>query len=149
MIREATVWDAYAICDLWVSMVEEVAVPNRYADIHEKERYFLNLILKIKGKDSAVYVAEIDNQVVGYISGYLHFLDYGVPVMLGTCDSVYVRPEYRSTGIAANLIDRLTDFVTNSGAKELQFQTKYDLGLAKVWERRGFKPVQITYMKEV
>ena len=48
MVRQATVWDAQKIAELWGKLVDEVAIEGREGSIEEQERFFLSLLVRIK-----------------------------------------------------------------------------------------------------
>ena len=146
-IRQATVLDVQAITDMWAALIEEVHLYAREANQIEKERFFLSMIGKVKLPTHCVIVVEVDDEIVGFASGFLHHYEYGTSKLIGTCDNIYLEQEYRNAGLLDDMLNWLMNYGKSYGMKEMEFLTVYDTTLAKLWERKGFKPVQITYSK--
>ena len=60
------------------------------------------------------------------------------------CECLYIEPEYRGKGIDKELITGMETW-----AKEqkliLEFMTKYNTDLDKIWSRKSYKPYAIIY----
>lgn len=148
-IRKATVWDAQRISELWALMMHEIEILNRVADEKEREKFFLHLLIRIKGDNGFILVAVDNGEIIGFLDGYTHYYEYGTSDLIGTCESVYLKPEHRSKGIAKKLIDEAIEFAKDKYVKEMEFLTKYDPKIIKAWERKGYVPAQITYIKKL
>lgn len=148
-IREANVWDAYRITELWSKMQEEIKPINREYSIREQEIFLLSLFVKIKNGWHSVVVAERDGTIIGFITTSLRYYELAPDRLVGVCDNLYILPEHRG----GKTSDRLLEYVINYGKsykmKEMEFITVYDERLVKIWQRKGFRPAQVTYMKEV
>ncbi|MGL6258583.1 GNAT family N-acetyltransferase [Vibrio sp. WXL210] len=74
-----------------------------------------------------VFVAVDNGDVVGFISG--HFGQYqspvSKPVMMGSVDELYVESDYRKSGIASKLMDKIEQTLDDYGARYL---------FVEVWE---------------
>lgn len=149
IIRNATIWDARGIVAMWARMQEEIAIPQRYADKTQQERFYVSLMVKIYKKDHCILVAEDDKKLIGFIMGYVHYFEYGISDLIGNCDHVWVHPNYRGGNIMKDLVKQLVVFGKKLGIKSCEFITVYDEKLVKAWSNRGFKPTQIIYSKEV
>ena len=147
--RIATVWDAQTITGLWAKLMNEVQVHGRYANAIERGKFFISILTKIKQENSLVVVSEVDDKIVGFASGYMHYYEYGTSSLIGTCDNIYIEKEYRGNEAMDNMLDMLITYAKSYGVKELEFLTVYDPRLIKFWGRKGFTPVQVTYIKEV
>lgn len=149
--RKATIWDIHTLTDMWAKMMDEVKLVGRCADDEQRERFFLGHILKLKSNDCYTIIAEDDGKPVGFVTGYIHYYEYGSSKLIGTCDNLYVEPKYRTPGgkISLKLVDDLIYWVNSMGAEEYEFLTKYNEREIKVWKRRGYIPVQVTFVREV
>jgi GNAT superfamily N-acetyltransferase len=147
-IRPATIWDAQYITEMWVKLMEETKLPFRNTSKEEQERYLLHLIVDIKNPYSVVLVVEDKKRLIGYISSISYRPDYGSSNLIGKCEAVYVEKEYRGKDIINHLIEQSINKFREIDVKDFEFQTVYDERLAKIWEKKGFKPYQITYVKE-
>ena len=148
-VRIATVWDAYTITSLWAKMMDEIKVPGKVADKVEQERFLINILAMIKKDNSSVVVAVEGNAVVGFASCFLHYYDHGTSKLIGTCDNLYIEPFYRGGKLMDKMLDMLMTFAKSLKVKEFEFLTVYDPALIKIWTRKGYTPIQVTYMKEV
>lgn len=148
MIRQATLFDAVKISKLWGELVEET--PLDYSgSIEEQEKFFLHLLPRIRKEDSLILVAEEDGEIVGFSTIDYRFFQYGTDESFGLCDNIYINKEYRGKDLMRPMIDWMTNYGKGLEVREVQFETVYDSALIKVWERKGFKPMQVKYRKEV
>lgn len=111
MIRKANVQDAFAICkissdDLGYSCSDEL-VSNRIMDLdHSRE---------------AVFVAEIDNTVVGYIHAEVYNLLYfeSMVNILG----IAVSSDCRGQGIGKSLLKQVEDWAKEIGINSIRLNS--------------------------
>ena len=149
MIRQATIWDTNRISKLWGKLLDEVKIDGKSGNIKEQERFYIHLLARIKKDDSCVIVTEIDGEVVGFASTDYHYAKYGSENLIGLCDNIYIEKEYRNKNLMNPMIDWMITYGKSYGMKEMQFETVYNPSLIKFWERKGFKPTQVTYYQEV
>jgi GNAT superfamily N-acetyltransferase len=150
MVRQATVWDAQKIAELWGKLVDELGIEGRDGGIDEQERFYLNILVRIKKEDSCVVVIEDDeNEIVGFASTDYTYYKYGTDRLVGLCDNIYINKEYRNKNLMNPMIDWMITYGKKVGMTEMQFETVYNPSLIKVWERKGFKPMQVKYYQEV
>lgn len=150
--RIADIWDGVTITNMWSKMMDEVQLVGRETSKIENKRYLIYILPRLERPDCHAIVAEYEGEPIGFITGYIHYNEYGTSKLIGTCDDLFVEPEFRTVGgdISLKLIDDLIYWATSNPeakAEELEFITKYDLRLIKIWERRGYTPAQITYVK--
>jgi GNAT superfamily N-acetyltransferase len=146
--RKATIWDVKEITELWTEMLDEMKVPDRVADDIERERFFSKTISNMKNITHHIVIAE-KNGIVGFIVAYLYYLDYGSSDLISYCDNLYVKPEYRNGEVANELIRLFVEWSEAVKAKEICFESIYDVGLIKVWQRRGYEPSRIVYNRRL
>jgi GNAT superfamily N-acetyltransferase len=61
----------------------------------------------------------------------------------------WVSEPYRGNGVAMQLLRGLEDWAKNNGASALHMVAMNELGnVGQIYERRGYKPLEQTYMKE-
>ena len=149
MIRKATIYDIFKIADMWAWMQNEMDLPHRYADDAEKEKFLYGLTQKIYKPDRVVLVAEEDGKIIGFVMGVARYYEYGTAALVGSCEHLYVYPEHRDKGVAFKLLEVLQNNGRAMGCKEIEFITKYDEKLIKIYGRKGYKPVEIVFVKEV
>jgi len=143
MIREATIWDAQDIVGLWVKMQKELNLPFVRLDEREEKRFFLNIIAQIEMSDGFVAVSD-NGEINGFINGKIIYRDYGISEPIATCEGAYIEPR----GDGMELIKAFEEWAEVSGVRHIMFETAFDKRLPKIWGRRGYKAVQITYHRE-
>jgi GNAT superfamily N-acetyltransferase len=151
IIRKATVWDAQKIAEMWKDMHEEI---NKREDIKKEhgdiKTAFLRFIIKIESLDWNVLVAEQDGDILGFISGFVHYPEYSQVHILGTCENLYVAPWCRGRGIHKNLVDELRAWGESKKATQFEFGGTFSERAIKFWDKLGYEPVQVFFrQKEV
>jgi len=108
LIRTATSEDLYDIIQLNTALFHEdggqlnIGVNTAWAS-QEGEEYFANYLKK---KDAVVFVAQSgDEQIVGYLAGFVKPDATWRPVKSAELDSMFVLKEYRSQGVGTMLVD--------------------------------------------
>lgn len=149
MIRRANIYDLFKVADMWAAMQNEVDLPTRSGDDAEKEKFIFSLASKINRPDRVILVAEDEGEIIGFIMGVARYYEYATSNLVGTCEHLYVYPEHRNKDIAFKLVTTLENIGKAMGCKEIEFITKFDDKLIKIYERKGFKPVEIVFSKEV
>lgn len=147
--RQATIWDAKTIADMWAETVRESGIPFLTAEGEEFEKLYLNVLYSIKHPEHYTWVLERDGEVKGFITASVHTLKWGYGGIIGQGDCVYVSPEYRGKGHCDKLIALAQRWCKKLGATMFTLETVYDTRLAKIWERKGWKPYKIIYGMEV
>lgn len=110
---------------------------------NERMKYFEETI---NSEDSIYFVAEVDNNVVGFGEG---FVKKNEGEILGIIEKVYINNNYRSKGIGKKIVEKLMDFLKFKGvdffewrcyssntsslklAKSFGFET-FSIGLRKI-----------------
>ena len=149
LIRKATIWDTQDITKMWSEMQDEIAIPYRTADDREMERFYFGVIARLQRSDWHILIAEDGNKPAGFIMGNILRYEYGNSDIIGNCDHLFVKPEYRGSGIGSQLITELNNWAKISGATIAEFTTVYDEKLIRKWQHRGYIPSQVIYTKEV
>lgn len=101
---------------------------TRLEDFIEKEKNF-------------IFVAKDKDEIMGFITSYEGFALY-TEGAFGTIAELYVRPQYRSSGIGKELINQLRNFANEKRWLRLEVTTpplpQFDETLA-FYEREGFE----------
>jgi hypothetical protein len=148
MIKKATIFDAVRISDLWVELMKEVNIPNRKYDDTEKQRFFLHLVSRIAKVTDLILVAKKRKKIIGFMTSYLRKLPYGNSNLIMTVDNVYIESRYRTGALFEDLIFRTAKFFKSNKAQEVNFETVYNPKLTEFWQRKGYIPIQTTYLKK-
>jgi ribosomal-protein-alanine N-acetyltransferase len=135
VIREATADDLPVVRDLWRAFSAEIPDEEWRDDDTEEDVAGLD---EVVGRD-VVLLAEQDGEAVGLAvaakrGGRLGFLDL-----------VYVRPDARGAGVAAELVRAAAEQLQARGADVLELDVlASNEGARGVYERWGFRPVELT-----
>lgn len=100
-----------------------------------------SIAVYIDHPECLVFVAEVDNEVVGFVSGYFGQYESPVsqPVLMGTADELYITKPMRQHGLGAKLMEKLERNFIDYGAK-FMFVEVWDKNKSAVafYRRNGF-----------
>jgi ribosomal protein S18 acetylase RimI-like enzyme len=135
MIREATADDLPVVQELWRAFSAEIPDEEWRDDDTEADVADLEHVI---GRD-VVLVAEQDGTVVGLAVAVKR------GERLGFLDLVYVRPEARGDGVAAELVRATAEQLRARGADVLELEVlASNAGARSIYERWGMHPVELT-----
>ena len=131
MIRPATAEDLPLVRELWQAFNEEIPdEPWREDDLAEDLAWLEHAI-----RDEIVLLAGEDGLAVAQRKGN----------RLGFLDVVYVRPEARRSGLAAQLLREVAARMREGGVEMLELEVLASNAEARaIYDRWGFKPVELT-----
>ncbi len=131
MIRPATAEDLPLVRELWQAFNEEIPdEPWREDDLAEDLAWLEQAI-----RDEIVLLAGEDGLAVAQRKGN----------RLGFLDVVYVRPEARRSGLAAQLLREVAARMREGGVEMLELEVLASNAEARaIYDRWGFKPVELT-----
>ena len=101
--------------------------------------------LEVDGKDPFSYHLFKEDQ--GEIVAYLRILPAGVSYQEASIGRVFVKKEYRGSGMAGELLKRGLDFI-ESELKETTVKIQAQDYLRKFYSSFGFQPISDTYLEE-
>ena len=130
MIRPATAEDLPLVRELWQAFNEEIPdEPWREDDLAEDLAWLEHAI-----RDEIVLLADDDGLAVAQRKGE----------RLGFLDVVYVRPEARRSGLAAELVREVAAQMRERGVEMLELEVLASNAEARaIYDRWGFKPVEL------
>ncbi|HEX6951753.1 MAG TPA: GNAT family N-acetyltransferase [Gaiellaceae bacterium] len=131
MIRPATADDLPLVRELWQAFNTEIPdEPWREDDLAEDLAWLEQAI-----GDDIVLLADSDGLAVARRKGE----------RLGFLEVVYVRPEARLAGVAAQLVREVVSRLREAGAEVIELEVLASNAEARaIYERWGFKPVELT-----
>jgi GNAT superfamily N-acetyltransferase len=131
VIRPATAEDLPLVRELWQAFNEEIPdEPWREDDLAEDLAWLEHAI-----RDEIVLLAGEDGLAVAQRKGD----------RLGFLDVVYVRPEARRSGLAAQLMREVAARMREAGVEVLELEVLASNAEARaIYDRWGFKPVELT-----
>jgi ribosomal protein S18 acetylase RimI-like enzyme len=137
VIREATAQDLPVVQELWRAFSAEVPDGEwRDSDVEEDVAALEN---RIGSGSDVVLLAEQDGATVGMAVAEKR------GERLGFLDLVYVRPDARRSGVAAELVREAASQLRERGVDMLELEVLASNGDARaVYERWGFHPVELT-----
>lgn len=99
------------------------------------DKYFKYYSLKKIGKtsnyDSWIYVAHINNEIIGAIRGDIMWGVVHIELLM-------VKPEFRKEGIGKNLYNRVVELATKMNCNMITVET-FDFQAPNYWQSLGFK----------
>ena len=95
------------------------------------------LLERFKNKDSIIFIAFIDNEVVGFTQLYPLFSSVSMQPML-LLNDLYVHSKHRNKGVGQELINKAKAHCKESNLKGLGIQTAHDNPAQHLYERMGF-----------
>jgi ribosomal protein S18 acetylase RimI-like enzyme len=146
-IRQATAADVSAIVDLNAALFQEdagqrdrsmnLAWPSEHG-----QDYFAKLVA---GDTNLCLVAINDGTVVGYLVGYTREPSDIRPSKMAELESIFIRAEWRSSGIGADLVRTFVEWAKGQGARGVHV-TAYAANERAIqfYRRAGFTPYHVT-----
>lgn len=146
-IRPAQRDDLDAIVDLSIGLfVEDAGQRDPYTDLEWPRReghgYFSRIL-----SDSATtcWLAEVDGAPAGSLVGRINRESSLRPVRVAELESMFVRPEYRSSGVGAALVAEFFDWARERGAERAAVTAFAGNDRAlEFYARHGFAPKSIS-----
>jgi ribosomal protein S18 acetylase RimI-like enzyme len=84
-------------------------------------------------------VAQLNNQVIGFILGGVSGGEFRVPASVGWVDTIGVDPKYQKRGVARALVQELIKNFRNAGVKNIYTLVNWsDWDLLQFFRRMGF-----------
>ncbi|MGH3089144.1 MAG: GNAT family N-acetyltransferase [Rubrobacteraceae bacterium] len=144
--------DARAAARLWMQSAEEHALYDPvYETSREAEKTMRSFLADLSSSShSFLFVAEVEGEVVGFISGELR---EGSPTFhprtWASVDDVFVDPEHRSLGIGRALLEDVKNWAAqrNADGVSLQVAAANERG-RKFYRELGFREVSIYQVME-
>jgi ribosomal protein S18 acetylase RimI-like enzyme len=109
--------------------IDEAKIVKPFSTTQDDELYLRQLLQDAEQREGAVYVAQADQKVIGFIQGIvnrhidgpLYLLSHN-PGDHGWIGELYVIPEARSSGVGKQLIGTLNDFFRKKGCVNARLQ---------------------------
>ena len=144
--------DAAAAARLWVRSAEEHTLYDPvYTTVPNAEKVMRRFLSDLSSNShSCLFVAELNGEVVGFLSGELREGSPAFqPKTWAAVEDVYVTPDYRSSGIGHALFEACQEWARERGANGVSLQVAADNTRGrKFYEELGFREVSIYQVKE-
>jgi ribosomal protein S18 acetylase RimI-like enzyme len=151
-VRRAGPEDVEAIAGLSATLFREAAgrrEPGVNPDWPEARGrgYFAGLVA---GDGSVCLLAEAGGEVVGYLAARAREGTNLRPAKTAELESMYVREEYRNSGVGARLAEEFFVWAKLRGAERASVTAYADNGGAiRFYERWGFRPRSVSLDKDI
>ena len=115
-------------------------------DENLKSNIIINNYYNKLNENSVIYIAFINNKVVGYIYGFVTE-DILVKEKTAKLDALYVIEEYRGNKIASKLIEEYKNWCFSKEVKYIEVTAWNDnIDATKIYLKQAFIPKKITYI---
>lgn len=115
-----------------------------------KQKFSLdwNLYSRLTNDDAFGIIAYDGDEVAGYVSVFLSIGQH-TSLILAYNDAIYVRPEYRRTGLGGRLFYMAEEEARRRGAKHFQWACDFGSPLHYALAKRKHGTVQVVYEREL
>lgn len=163
MIREFTTVDRPAIDELqrqlqaYFAKIDLTKESLAYENIAAAHKYMDQMLSDAKNMNGQVYVAEQDNQVVGFIQGVIVEHKSGddpifdlvhAPRKEGWIGLLFVQPEYRSHGFGAKLLAKIQDYFKSQNCDCVRLLVLANNDAVDFYKHNGFLPHDLEMVKK-
>ena len=104
------------------------------------KEYFTDLI-----NNSYVIVAELDNNIVGYLAGTINEKGSYEEVQYGEINNMFIKDEYRGLGIGNSLINSFKDYCKSNNINNLKVTASFkNKDAIEFYKKNGFDEFDLT-----
>ena len=114
---------------------------------YEKEGtdYFTEML-----NNEVVYIALIENKIVGYLAGSVNIQNSYVTKSLAEVDNMFISEDYRKYGIGSKLMNEFKKYCIQNNIEELKVTASAKNSNAiNFYKKNGFEEFEITLMQEL
>ena len=106
----------------------------------EGKEYFTDLI-----NNSYVIVAELDNNIVGYLAGSINEKGSYEEIQYGEINNMFIKDECRGLGIGKSLINNFKDYYKSNEINNLKVTASYkNKNAIEFYKKSGFEEFDLT-----
>ena len=123
---------------------------NLNKNYYNNKKEIKDLKKSISSRKKVFLVAESDNDVIGYVNGYLIDKEEVYIQKVAYLDHLCVSEKYRKQGIGKMLIDEFTKIMKEKGVKFIKLNAfENNIPAVSLYKKENFKEYSIYYMKEI
>lgn len=151
-IRRATKKDLTRIVELSVQLykTEQPFDKNLKDEYYETKKGTKGLLKDIKDKKRIFLVAIYEENVVGYIDGYIYDKEDVYIEKMAYLDRIIVDKNYKGKGIATKLVDEFSNQLKKENVKFIKLNAfKGNKPAIALYEKMGFYEYSVFYMKKI
>ncbi len=146
IIRKAKIEELKTVQDLNHDLFDSDSTRDKYMDHNwpyvDGKEYFSK---RITDDNSICLVAEIDNEIVGYLAGAIMEVESWRPVKRTELENMFVKEEFRSSGIGAKLVNEFFNWSKTKGVqRSLVVAYATNEKAIKFYQKMGFDPESVS-----
>ncbi len=150
-IRKATLKDLKAIKQLNIELFKDNKKYDKELDIDWAKKhpsYYKKIIIE---KKNITLVAEEENKIVGYITGFISKIDDDTKLKrVAEADNMFILKEFRGKGIGSKLFKEFINRVKNKKLKVVRLSAySSNLRAIKLYHELGFKDYFVSMEKRI
>lgn len=108
------------------------------------------LLKDIKARKKLFFVAVLDNNIVGFVDGFIINKEDVYIEKIAYLDRISVDSKYKNKGIDSQLLNHFTCAVRDKGAKHIKLNAfKNNIPAISLYEKNDFNEYSIFYMKKI
>ncbi len=128
---------------MWESDLDLVTEIDYKVFGKRRPEYYERKIAEILDQDSGrlvtSLVAEVGDQVAGFVMGSVYLGEFGIPESIAYIDTIGVDPEYQRQGVAGYLLDEFKTTVHKAGVNKVRTLVEWsDTDLLSFFADQGF-----------
>ena len=146
LIRKAKIDDLIIIQELNNGLFElekenyDSTLTRNWPLTEEGKEYFTDLI-----NNSYVIVAELDNNIVGYLAGSINEKGSYEEVQYGEINNMFIKDKCRGLGIGKSLINNFKNYCKSNGINNLKVTASYkNKNAIEFYKKSGFEEFDLT-----
>ena len=149
IIEQAKLEDAKEIDNMLTSLIQDER--ENYDKNINKNYEVKNFYEKyIDNKDSCILVAKANNQILGYVYGFIQNNGQVFNTKKAQLDAIFVKKECRGNGIAKSLIQELTKWANKEGATYIELSVcKENEKARNLYTNNGFQEEKLILRKKI
>ncbi len=132
--------------------IKELIRIDSHATGYPRDSYFERKFSRIFGEESQLLlslVAEVDNNIAGYIMGEANTGEYGIPESVASVDTIGVDPVCQHLGVGAILLSEYCTLAAKAGIEKMTtLVSGEDEDLLEFFERHNFKTAKIIALEK-
>ncbi|HEY9062821.1 MAG TPA: GNAT family N-acetyltransferase [Pseudobacteroides sp.] len=151
-IRKAKKRDMSAINELWCKLSYDQISKDPYFDQNIEFKEYGNLRFAMSKKYCAIFVAEVQNKIVGFIETVLHHKDYYFPADdYAYVFHMYVEEDYRmGLTLSTDLVKATEAWAASMGCSYLEADVlSHNTKMETLIKYYKFKPYTARYVKRL
>ena len=146
--RKASISDAYDLDYLLTLLINDEKQYDKFINQDYKVKDFY--INKIPHQNNFIFVAEKNNEIVGYIYGYVLESDNVYVCDGAKLDALFVKVDYRKLGIADRLIQEFINWVKDNDLKYVEVNVMLNNTKAlNLYKKYNFKELKANLTLEI